>query len=255
MKQSKSSIDWNLRFSTQAEWTRPLRNFLSGQLGINHDSKVLEIGSGTGTILRECADFSHCTPIGIDSDFSRLIINKDIQPEQIISYANAYNLPFSLNSFDFVISHYLLLWLNEPIAALKQVFNVLKPNGTAIAYAEPDYMGRIESPEEFIKLGKLQTKALRNQGANIEMGRKLPEIFSRAGFIDIQFGISGFQKPLKGLDSFWNSEWSILENDLDNFRKKLNWDQYRLMDIASRRQGTRVSWVPTFYAYGRKPEF
>jgi len=153
-----------------------------------------------------------------------------------------------------VVSHYLLLWLNEPIAALKEVFNVLKPNGTAIAYAEPDYEGRIESPEEFAKLAKLQTKALRNQGANIEMGRLLPEIFSRAGFIDIQFGISGFQKPVKGLDSFWNSEWLILEDDLNKFRKKPKLDQYRLMDMESRKQGTRVSWVPTFYAFGRKPE-
>jgi hypothetical protein len=30
--------------------------------------------------------------------------------------------------------------------------------------------------------------------------------------------------------------------------------KFKILDIDSRKKGTRVSWVPTFYAFGKKPE-
>ena len=253
MNQNNSQIDWNKRFSTQAEWTKPLRHFLSDQLGINQNSKVLEIGSGTGTILREMSDYSSCTTIGIDFDISRLKVDKLIQPDQQIACVNAHNLPFPQNFFDFVICHYFLLWDKEPIKAMKESFDVLSPNGTFIAFAEPDYLGRIESPSEFQKLADLQTKSLIDQGINPKIGRLLPELFEKAGFSDIQFGISGFQNSTKNVPISWQSEWTILENDLTNFMDFKELSQYKSKDLEYRKNGTRVSWVPTFYAFGRKP--
>jgi len=254
MKQNKSSIDWNLRFSTQAEWTRPLRNFLFNQLGLSKSSQVLEVGSGTGTILRETAGYSHCTPFGIDNDFSRLTINKQLQIDQIISCADVYHLPFSQNTFDYVISHYFLLWLQDPVDALKEISNVLKPNGMVIALAEPDYLGRIEYPKDFEALGNLQIKSLIQQGANAKIGRLLPEILSKTGFVDIQFGISGFQNSIIHFPSSANSEWNVLEDDLLFLDKKPNLGKFKELDLDSRKKGTRVSWVPTFYAFGKKPD-
>jgi ubiquinone/menaquinone biosynthesis C-methylase UbiE len=252
MKQNKSLIDWNSRFSTQAEWTRPLRNFLFDQLGINKDSKVLEVGSGTGTILRETADYSHCIPFGLDNDFSRLDINRRIQPDQLITCADAYHLPFLPNTFDFVVMHYFLLWLQEPTRALKAIKTVLKPNGLVIALAEPDYLGRIEYPEEFETIGKLQTRSLIQQGADVVIGRSLPELLTKTGFVDVQFGISGFQNQINQFPKSWNSEWKIIEEDLNLLNKKLNLEKFKTLDLNSRKKGSRLSWVPTFYAFGKK---
>lgn len=253
MKQGSIPIDWNARFAAQAVWTKPLRDFLSKQLSFSKYSKVLEAGSGTGVILRDIALSIGASPVGIDVDFQALVTNKKIRPGQVVACSDVFELPFTPATFDFVICHYFLLWLKEPIAAMREMYRVLKPNGVVVAFAEPDYTARVESPHEFELLGKLQTESLKNQGINIQIGRKLPEVFSKAGYEDIQYGVSGFQSPAKSVPPSNASEWEILHFDLDDMVSQNKLDEYRSLDKQSRLEGSRVSWVPTFYAYGRKP--
>lgn len=245
-------IDWNQRFSVQAGWTRPLRQFLIEQTGMRSTTRVLEVGSGTGVILRETIEMVGNQPVGIDLNLERLLENKFIQRDQVISCADVYFLPFPLNTFDFVISHYFCLWLSDPVKALLEINRVLKPGGFAIAFAEPDYASRIEYPEEFQALGNTQTKSLIDQGINPKTGRSLPSFFSESGLTEIQYGLSGFQIPVQSLSNDWESEWTILQHDLAGNISTTRMDQYKLDDKKSRLSGSRVSWVPTFYTIGKK---
>ncbi len=252
MTPEQSNPNWNQRFSIQAEWTKPLRQFLIEQTGMSSSSSVLEVGSGTGVILRDTIDMAGNQPIGIDFDLGRLSENKAINPDQVVASANVYFLPFPVNTFDFVISHYFYLWLKDPIQALTEVKRVLKPGGRAIAFAEPDYAARIEYPEYFQTLADAQTKSLFVQGINPKTGRLLPSFFSGSGFTDIQFGISGFQIPVQELSKDWESEWKMLEHDLSGNGSGIQLAQYKLNDKKSRLSGSRVSWIPTFYTIGKK---
>jgi len=252
MNPENSILDWNQRFSIQAEWTKPLRHFLIKQTGMGSDSRVLEVGSGTGVILRDTIEMVGNQVVGIDFDLERLSENKVIQQDQIVSCSDVYNLPFPVNSFDFVISHYFFLWLKHPIQALVEVKRVLKPGGLAIAFAEPDYASRIDYPEEFQSLGDAQTKSLVDQGINSKTGRSLPSFFSGSGFTEIQYGSSGFQIPVQIINQDWESEWKMLQHDLTGIFSSTEMEQYKSDDKKSRLSGSRVSWIPTFYTIGMK---
>jgi ubiquinone/menaquinone biosynthesis C-methylase UbiE len=253
MNDSNSKFDWDSYFSTQASWTKNLREFLSTQLGINRTSKVLEIGCGTGVILRDLSSFSGCKTLGIDFDFSRLKIAKQLSHDQILICADAMDLPFAPNSFNFVVFHYFLLWIRVPSRVLNETLRVLCQKGHTVAFAEPDYKSRIEYPAVFEKIGDMQSRSLHRQGANPNIGRKLPGFFSKAGFQDVQFGISGFQKPACIISGEKSSEWKILEKDLEIFPSWNQTKEFRILDEIASEKGERVSWVPTFYTFGRKP--
>lgn len=191
-------------------------------------------------------------PIGIDFDLNRLSENKAIKQDQVVSCADVYSLPFQVNTFDFIISHYFYLWLKDPIQALKEVKRVLKPGGIAIAFAEPDYASRIEYPDQFQPLGDAQTRSLIDQGVNSITGRSLPSFFSDSGFTEIQYGLSGFQIPVQELNQDWESEWKMLQHDLTGIFPVEQLDQYKSEDRENRLSGSRVSWIPTFYTIGKK---
>lgn len=252
MSKNNSQIDWNSRFSIQASWTKPLREYLISQLGFTKNSKILELGCGTATILRELTDSIKCHPIGIDIDLDRLRIGQQLATEQLLLCADGNSAPFPDESFDFIIFHYFLLWIKNPDHLLNSVKRLLVPGGMIVAFAEPDYKSRIEFPKEFEKIGNLQTKSLIKQGINPLIGRQLPGLLSKAGFRDIQFGISGFQKPMSSIPEDNSSEWIVLANDLIIIGKKTLMSKYQDKDQEAIEKGERVSWVPTFYAYGKK---
>ncbi len=247
-----SNPDWNQRFTVQAEWTKPLRKFIIEQTGMTRSSRILEVGSGTGVILRDTFDIVSTHPVGIDFDLERLSENKSIKADQVIACADVYHLPFQENTFDFVISHYFFLWLKDPIQALREVKRVLKQGGIAVAFAEPDYKASVEHPEEFQKLADAQTSSLVDQGINPKTGRSLPSFFSGSDFTEIQYGLSGFQIPVQELSKDWESEWKMLRHDLSGRLSTEDLIQFKDYDKKARQDGSRVSWIPTFYTIGKK---
>lgn len=255
MSPSNPAIDWNERFSVQAKWTRSIREFLINQLGITKTSRVLEVGSGTGVILRETRDITNCQMFGIDFDFKRLVYSKKINPQEAVNCADAYHLPFADNTFDFIMAHYFFLWLKTPLHVMFEVNRVLKHGGFLVAFAEPDYSARIEYPEEFQELGIIQTDSLAKQGINPIVGRSLPLLFSQSSFEEVQFGLSGFQYPVKIISDDWDSEWEVMESDTLGKILPLKFSELKLHDQQARMAGTRVSWVPTFYAFGKKKRY
>ncbi|MBA3075627.1 MAG: class I SAM-dependent methyltransferase [Anaerolineae bacterium] len=246
------NLDWHERFSVQAKWTKQLRQYLYQQVGINEKSRVLEVGCGTGVITSELKEFTKIQAAGIDIQLERVASAKEFDTTTHYVCADVNHLPFINNHFDFVVAHYLFLWLREPVQAFKEIKRVIKPGGFVVALAEPDYLARIDNPMELWTLGEMQTKALIQQGANPMAGRQLSTQLYQAGFAAIQYGISGFQAESDKIPPWFDSEWKILENDLELISSPQELDKLRQLDLAAQQKGSRVRWVPTFYAYGRK---
>jgi ubiquinone/menaquinone biosynthesis C-methylase UbiE len=244
--------DWHERFTVQAGWTKQLRQYLYQQVGLNEKSRILEIGCGTGVITSELKGYSSFQISGIDIQFDRLEVAKTKDNLSNYDCGDVYHLPYSNNSFDFVVSHYLFLWLQEPVQALTEIMRVLKPGGQVIALAEPDYLARIDSPKELWTLGELQTKALIQQGANPMAGRLLASQLTQAGFVDIQYGISGFQEKAGEIPEWVESEWKTLEHDLASLVPLLELNELHKQDLAALQNGSRIRWIPTFYCFGKK---
>ncbi len=246
------SQKWHERFVVQAQWTKNLREFLYQQTGLNPQTRVLEVGCGTGAIISDLNEHLERSACGIDIHFDHLRTAARNTPAYNFACTDAYQLPFSDDSFDFVVCHYFLLWIKEPLKVLTEIYRVLSHGGTFIAFAEPDHLGRIDAPEEFWEIAAAQTKSLIQQGANPMMGRLLPALLNQAGFSDVQFGVSGFQQPSKLLPAWLDSEWMLIKEDLRDRIDPLEFERLRIADLHSRENGSRVMWIPTFYAFGNK---
>jgi hypothetical protein len=117
--------------------------------------------------------------------------------------------------------------------------------------AEPDYGGRIDYPKELAEIGELQTKALANQGSDPYIGRKMRDIFTRAGLLDVLVGVMGGEWTGSSSGEEVDSEWRTIDSDLQGTLSNLALTTLRQTDLDAWRDGSRILFVPTFYAYGR----
>ncbi|NLA80177.1 MAG: methyltransferase domain-containing protein [Chloroflexi bacterium] len=237
---------WHQRFVLQSLRTKQLRNYLLNQINLDSNSKILEVGSGTGALLSENLAISQHV-FGIDFDHARNIYAKILVFDLNLSTADAYQLPFPNNSFDFCFCHYLLLWLKHPTDALKEMRRVTRQGGFVIAFAEPDYDARIDYPEIFKEIGTKQNKSLKEQGIQLNTGRRLKELFLAAGFTSLTMGMLSGEWKIPNQQTF-DLEWEIISYDLS---KTLSQEAISTLEHQAHLaygQGTALTFIPTFYA-------
>lgn len=241
---------WHERFLEQSQWTAPLRAFLFSQCPLENAQTILEVGCGTGAITQNL-NMPEKQVIGIDLSYDRVNFARLIDRSSQFSCADALTLPFASNQFDIVFCHYFLLWMGgQAENAVAEMKRVTRKGGVVLAFAEPDYLSRIDHPAEMEKLGRLQTRSLERQGAVPDIGRRLPELFSNAGLTDIRFGQSGFQTNVKVLPAWFDSEWATYRQDLQNDLSEGELNTLESIDRAAWQNGQRVLFVPTFYVMG-----
>jgi len=255
--------DWHKRFTQQAGWTRALRQYLYKTIQVTRSTKVLEVGCGTGAIL---ADFCSSPKeiIADTNDWGNLksSYGLDIRLDYLstaqkhLKYAhliqgNAYHLPFESGSFDLTLCHYFLLWLTSPESALKEMLRVTRTGGFVVAFAEPDYGGRIDYPDELKHLGELQSIALRLQGAEPKMGRHLMELFNNFNFEEKTFGVLASQWTDYSDSEEFQTEWLVISSDIEHLTSEDEFNNFYKIEKQSREENRRVLYVPTFYAWGK----
>lgn len=246
------NMDWHLRYQQQSLWTRSLRHYLLSKVSIQPTSKVLEVGCGTGVICSDLLKSHPCQLFGIDINFQNIEIATRNNTEFVLACGDANCLPFPPCIFEVVYCHYFLLWLTDPLKVLSEIKRVLQSGGVFLIFAEPDYSARIDFPSSLKILGELQEISLINQGVDVQMGRKIPELLSLAGFEDIRYGVSGFESQCGVLPDWWISEWDVIRSDLDSTVDQNKLTELQNLDKFCWESGSRTLWVPTFYAIATK---
>jgi ubiquinone/menaquinone biosynthesis C-methylase UbiE len=246
--------DWHQRFLQQAEWTRELRSYLYAKAELQNARNLLDVGCGTGALLTELEGNPQLQVFGLDLMASNLRFAQAMSPNTHLVQADALNTPFPQNFFDISLTHFVLLWVADPLQCLKELSRITRPGGSILALAEPDYGARMDYPVELARLGNWQRQALEHQGANPTIGRKLRSLFLQAELKNVECGILGAQWSPGFSESAWLEEWRILAHDLATLKIGLDSRQVeklRALDRLSRQQETRILFVPTFYAIGR----
>jgi SAM-dependent methyltransferase len=242
--------DWHRRFAQQAQWTKDLRAYVYSRVGMEDARRVLEVGCGTGVILGDLPEQTQLQ-VGLDINKASLNLAMHKTPKSQLTQGDGHSLPYPTGYFDISLCHFLLLWVDDPDQVLHEMVRVTRPGGAVLALAEPDYGGRIDYPEELSQLGKWQTKSLRAQGADPFMGRKLAGLFHGAGLESVETGILGGQWSGVPNWAAWESEWDILESDLEKtFQDSESWKALKDLDRSAYEKGERILFVPTFYAWG-----
>lgn len=238
-------MNWHARYTQQAAWTRDLRNYLFDKAGLGRADRVLEVGCGTGAVLRE---LTTTAPLhGLDLEPASLTQCRIHAPAALLTCADAHILPYPDKSFDIVYCHFLLLWVSDPLQVVCEMARVGK---TVLALAEPDYGQRVDEPAELKPLGEWQTQALIRQGANPFFGSMLAEIFFQAGIKIEETGTIqsvGVKRPLEE----WENEWAVIQADLGGFVPDAEIQKMKVLDKQARTRGERVLHVPTYFAWGK----
>ncbi len=250
-----NNFDWHTRFLQQAAWTKPLRDYLFNQIVLPPSMRVLEVGCGTGAVLQEIEKRFSGEIFGLDIDPTMLAQASRHTSRSPLLQSDAHALPFPSEAFDLILCHFLLLWVSDPISVVREMRRLTRPGGYVLALAEPDYGGRIDYPFELETLGEMQQASLRQQGANPLIGRQLNDIFLQAGFSNAQSGCLGGEWKQANSVRQGASEWDMIEQD--QMALAVAWSpevklKLKSLDQEARKKGTRVQFVPTFYAWGKK---
>jgi len=252
---SLSPAGWHARFMLQARWTQEIRRYIANRLGLDAARQAglrfLEVGCGTGALFAELEAWG--SPYGLDLDREFLNYAASAAPRARLVQSDANQNPFAPGSFDLVLCHYFLLWVANPLEVLSEMRRVTRPGGYVLALAEPDHAGRIDYPPYLDRLGQLQTEALLRQGAAVDRGRQLSGLFVQAGLQAVESGLLGghWAHPQPVEES--KSEWEMLRYDLNEQEDPGELFRLQEQDRAAWENGSRVLFVPTFYAWGQVP--
>lgn len=238
-------MNWHSRYLQQAAWTRDLRAYIFAQAGLANARRVLEVGCGTGAVLREID--SPAALHGLDLEPASLAECKIHAPAVSLTCGDAHRLPYPDKSFDIAYCHFLLLWVNHPLQVVREMARVSR---YVLALAEPDYSQRVDEPPELAVLGKWQMDALRRQGANPSFGARLAETFHQAGIHITETGPIQGQAVMRTAED-WKNEWAVIQSDLEDIAPEEEIKKMKALDEAARRDGKRTLHVPTFFAWGK----
>ncbi len=254
-------MDWNRRYLQQAAWTRQLRTYLFEKARLLNARRVLEVGCGTGAVMRDALPpTTWLSPgqrerkpvlFGIDIDLDALDQCRINAPSTLIACADALALPFQSSMFDLVFCHYLLLWVRQPLAALEEMKRTTVRGGQILALAEPNYADRIDEPAELGPAGRLQTRSLELQGADVAIGSRLGDLFRRAGIGILETGLIQPTTADMYSDEAARAELSVLQADLQGLLGPDEIARIQQLDADARKRGARRTYVPTYFAWGQ----
>jgi len=238
--------EWDVQYSRQAGWTRPTRTYLYRQADLVRSRRVLDVGCGTGTITEEVAARTQGQVIGIDIDPEAVAYSRSRGGRAEYRLGDAHALPFSGGLFDVTVCHFVLLWCRDPHRVVSEMVRVTRSGGAVLACAEPDYGGRIDYPD--LPLGRWQAEALRGEGADPCLGRRLRSLFSIPAVGRTEVGvIPGLWDP-GTLRSEFDAEWSLWERTLTDRVSTEEMTRIKAADWAAIDSGERLVFMPVFYA-------
>lgn len=133
---------------TYARWGRILslgqdprwRRFLVSRIDAGPDDTVLDVATGTGAVARELLRQKGCRVVGLDQSPEMLAeARRRLGSSVEFVEGNAQQLPFEDSSFDALTFTYLLRYVEDPPATLRELVRVVRPGGTiaALEFAVP----------------------------------------------------------------------------------------------------------------------
>jgi demethylmenaquinone methyltransferase / 2-methoxy-6-polyprenyl-1,4-benzoquinol methylase len=116
-----------LSFGQDARW----RRFLVSRVDVGPRDTVLDVATGTGAVARELLATKGCNVVGLDQSREMLAEARRRLPASVkLVEADAQELPFPTGAFDALTFTYLLRYVRDPGATLRELARVVRPGGT-----------------------------------------------------------------------------------------------------------------------------
>jgi demethylmenaquinone methyltransferase / 2-methoxy-6-polyprenyl-1,4-benzoquinol methylase len=116
-----------LSFGQDPRW----RRYLVSRITAGPGDTVLDVATGTGAVALELLRRKDCTVVGLDQSREMLAVARSRLPESVeLVEGEADRLPFEDGRFDALTFTYLLRYVDDPGATLRELARVVRSGGT-----------------------------------------------------------------------------------------------------------------------------
>jgi demethylmenaquinone methyltransferase/2-methoxy-6-polyprenyl-1,4-benzoquinol methylase len=107
------------------------RRFLVSCVEAGAGDRILDVATGTGAVARELVRQKGCSVVGVDQSAGMLAEARRRSNGRIeLVEASAEKLPFADGEFDGLTFTYLLRYVHDPAATLRELARVVRPGGS-----------------------------------------------------------------------------------------------------------------------------
>ena len=195
-----------LSFGQDPRW----RAFLVSRVQAGRDDVVLDVATGTGAVAIELATATGCSVVGLDQSAEMLATARrrtaaaGLEGRIRLVHGRAERLPFDDASFDALTFTYLLRYVDDPAATMKELARVVRAGGTvaSLEFAVPPRpvwralwelwvrvglpsVGRAISPA-WGEVGRFLGPSIRGFYAEHPLAQ-LAELWRKAGITDVRW--------------------------------------------------------------------
>lgn len=242
------------RLDRQADETRAHRLALYARAGFPHARRILDVGCGSGAVTLDLLEQGTADVVAIDADAAMARKTKARAAPSKVLQADGRRLPFADGSFDAAVCNLVLLWTPEPAALVAEMARVVRPGGTVVASMEPDYGGKVHFPENPLIDLVFQGEGVRRRGGDPHAGRKLRSHFVAAGLrTEVGIAAPDVLTPEQDLAVFRRNRGYYRRLLAENGFAAPAIDRWESEYLESLSSGQQLSFLPLFYAIGRKP--
>lgn len=182
---------------------------------------LLDVGCGPGTITVDFARrLAPGRVVGLDAaaeviDKARALAADEGVANVEFIVGDAYSTGLDDDSFDVAHTHQTLQHIADPVAVLRELRRVVKPDGV-VAAREVDYAGTVIHPltPGLAKWAALYQQVHRSNGGEPDAGRRLKAWAREAGFADVVSTASVWCFSSDEDREWWGSMWQarVLES-------------------------------------------
>lgn len=178
------------RLQRQARLHDPMTRRLFEAAGIGLGMKVLDLGSGAGDVAMLVAEMVGPTGSVVGVDMNPVILETARQRVRAAGHANVTFIAGNIedipldDDFDAIVGRFILMYLRDPAAVLRQILPHLRSTGVA-AFKEVDFtLDLVAYPPTPIvqQMARWFTQAFALAGVETAMGMKFHQVFLNAGF-------------------------------------------------------------------------
>ncbi|CAN7743794.1 class I SAM-dependent methyltransferase [Paenibacillus sp. LjRoot56] len=197
-----------LKVQAMMGWDKEFRNL--SWYGLQNGMSVLELGSGPGFVTEQLLNGlqdSKITALEVDIDLldvAKSRLDKFPSPRLQFVHSSVYDTGLPDNTFDFAIARLLFLHLHYPEKAAEEIFRVLKPGGKLVIIDVDDQVFGVVEPNFTLLSSVIQKLAnyQASKGGNRYIGRSLPRLLAKAGYIDLDMDTVTQHSDLHGIEGF-----------------------------------------------------
>ncbi len=172
--------------------------------------RLLDVGCGPGTVTEGLARRVAPGPVvGIDTDLGVLRSAASAAPEAQFAAADLFALPHPDDAFDVVHAHQVLQHVADPVAALRELSRVCRPEGL-LAVRDADYgaMTWFPARPELERWRALYRAVARRNGGEPDAGRRLGAWARAAGCQEVSLSASAWCFATSQDRRWWAETWA-----------------------------------------------